>query len=120
MASQGPQPTTALYEPLLPPYHPVSSTDHGAYVLVATVIMLIVSGLAVGVKLQATMSKFKTLRWDDVALLTATVCLLSIRIDVVSNFARFLRSDTHLHYVEVSTTALVAPLKDLIARMFGC
>lgn len=73
MASEGLSSTAGLYEPLLPPYHPVSNTNHGAYVLIAAVIMLIVSGLAVLVKLQVTTSNYKTLRWDDVASLTAMV-----------------------------------------------
>lgn len=75
MASEGLSSTTGLYEPLLSPYHPVSSTNHGAYVLIAAVIMLIVSGLAVLVKLQVTTSNYKTLRWDDVASLTAMLHL---------------------------------------------
>ncbi|KAL9530765.1 hypothetical protein SMMN14_05558 [Sphaerulina musiva] len=67
---------TGLFEDLLPPLHEVSPRDHGAYILIAAVIFMILSGLTTVVKLYATAHTFRRLRVDDVALVAALVFAL--------------------------------------------
>ncbi|KAK5165169.1 uncharacterized protein LTR77_009267 [Saxophila tyrrhenica] len=62
---------TGIYEDLLPPAHPVTEKNHGAYVLLTAVIMIVIVGLTVATKLQMTVSTFRKLRRDDIALVTA-------------------------------------------------
>lgn len=64
---------SGLFEPLLAPNYPVSHTDQGAYILVTAVILVSVSGLAVSVKLEATISTYKKIRSNDVALIASLV-----------------------------------------------
>lgn len=66
-------------EPLLPPAYTVTDTDHGAYVLITAVIMVVLSGLAVAFKLHITFSTFRKLRRDDFALIMALVRLILFR-----------------------------------------
>lgn len=67
---------TALFEDLLPPLHEVSPQDHGAYILIAAVIFMILSGLTTVVKIYATAHTFRRLRFDDAALVAALVFAL--------------------------------------------
>lgn len=112
MTSDGPGSTKGLYEPRLPPYQELSSNNHGAYVLMTAVILVIMSGLAVAVKLQTTVSKFGKLRWDDLALITAQVCAAHAQVAAYADHARSLRSDTLLQYVRVYSMVSVAEKSD--------
>ncbi|KAK5704477.1 hypothetical protein LTR17_021859 [Elasticomyces elasticus] len=58
-------------EPLLPPAYAVTDNNRSAYVLITAIVMIVLAGLTVGVKLQTTVSTFRKLRRDDVALVTA-------------------------------------------------
>lgn len=69
---------TGLFEDLLPPLHEVSPQDHGAYILIAAVIFMILSGLTTVVKLYATAHTFRRLRVDDVALVAALVSIITL------------------------------------------
>lgn len=72
-ASASATPTTGIYEPLLPPWHPVTSSDRGAYAFLAPVVLIVLTGLTVTVKLQMTATTFRKLRLDDYALIAALV-----------------------------------------------
>lgn len=67
--------TTGILEPLLPPAYPVTEHDRGAYLLLTSVVMIVLSGLSVATKLYIAVLKFRRLRRDDIALLAALVCL---------------------------------------------
>lgn len=75
MSSSVALPTTGIYEPVAPPRYPVSATNQGAYALIASVIMVAISGLAVFVKLHMTVATFRKLRLDDIALIASLVSL---------------------------------------------
>lgn len=72
-ASASATPTTGLYEPLQPAAHPVSPTERGAYVLLAAVILIVITGLTICVKLQITFGSFHKFRRDDFTLIAALV-----------------------------------------------
>lgn len=72
-ASVSVAPTTGLYQPLLPPYHPVSASDRSAYAFLAPVVFVVITGLTVTIKLQMTAATFRKLRVDDYALIAALV-----------------------------------------------
>lgn len=112
MVDDGSKSTTRLHEPLIPAYQELSSTNHGAYVMIIAVILVIVSGLAVGIKLQTTLSKFRKLRADDFALLAAMVTFSyrNAPRDLplpFADFARSSQSDTQSRSVGVCSMASV-------------
>lgn len=69
--------SSGVLESLLPPAYSVTSDDRGAYLLLTSVIAIVLSGLAVAIKLYMAALTFRRLRRDDVALLAALVCIVS-------------------------------------------
>lgn len=62
-----------LFEPVSPPRYPISSTSQGGYAFIASLLVVLISGLTVLVKLHMTASTFRKLRRDDIALTGALV-----------------------------------------------
>ena len=73
MASNDHGPPIGLYEPVAPPRYPISSSNQGGYAFVASLLVVLIAGLAVLVKLHMTTTTFRKLRRDDIALTGALV-----------------------------------------------
>lgn len=91
-------PTTGLVVPLgqSPPFAVVTSTDHSAWIIVATALGLACVLVFCGIKAFARGSLGKEINYDEICLGTATVCCLKHQLRRPLRFSLLIILFSHL------------------------
>lgn len=69
---------TGIYEPLMPPYHPLTDTNKGVVLMVVSIPVLVVSTLIVAVKLWTVYGITRKLGLSEVAIIFSVVGYISL------------------------------------------
>jgi hypothetical protein len=73
MSSASGDDATGIYEPLMPPYHPLTDNNEGVILMVVSIPVLVISTLIVGVKLWTVYGITRTLGLSEAAIIASVV-----------------------------------------------